>query len=377
MAEELKRVRTKFTEYMTLRVIQQLVNELFDVNILNDGERENILAVNRSEEDKARALIDAVSKKGDEDSWCFITFLKKREPMLFEELGLPAEPPHGTPGAEPQWSTDLIPCNMSFWTSKKNDSEIYPVTKESVRSRVALLITNIQFEDASHNRLGAEVDERNMQRLLEDLGYEVVKHTNLTGQEMDKAVLNFSKHPKLKDTDSVFVVIMSHGKSASILGVNWNKTQTAEEEDVFPIDNIYKHLNSKNCRALIDKPKIIIIQACRGEEPQAVSVTLGDDPGPLSSDGAGGSRFLHIEKDFAALFSCTPDTKAYRHPEEGSLLIRFFVGIVNTHACEKELDKLFTMIMRCFEREESVTAKQKPVKYRWSMTKAFYLFPGI
>ncbi|XP_061136723.1 caspase a-like isoform X4 [Syngnathus typhle] len=250
------------------------------------------------------------------------------------------------------WSTNLIPCEKSFWNSKKND-----------------------LKNRGLDRHGADVDERNMQRLLEDLGYEVVKHTNLTGQQMDKAVLDFSKHSKLKDTDSVFVVIMSHGKSGSILGVNWNKTQTAEKEDVFPIDNIYKHLNSANCRALIDKPKIIIIQACRGEEPG--NVDLSSVGGSLSSDGASGSHFVHLEKDFGALLSSTPHTKSYRDNVKGSLLIQFFVGIVKTHACEKELDKLFTMIMGCFEGLTQYDEKQMPVKHRWSMTKPFYLFPGI
>lgn len=79
-------------------------------------------------------------------------------------------------------------------------------------------------------------------------------------QEIDSALIEFSKLPKLKQTDSVFVVIMSHGKLGVVLGVNFKE----EEPDEFPVDNIYKHLGTKECRALLDKPKIIIIQACRG-----------------------------------------------------------------------------------------------------------------
>lgn len=47
---------------------------------------------------------------------------------------------------------------------------------------MALLITNIEFTDKSHNRRGAERDEENMEKLLTGLGYEVVKHTNLTAK---------------------------------------------------------------------------------------------------------------------------------------------------------------------------------------------------
>ncbi|XP_049582539.1 caspase a-like [Syngnathus scovelli] len=375
MAEELKRVRTPFIENVTLPVIKQLLNDLLDDKVLNDGEQENILDVVNGRADKAGVLIDSVRKKGDKASWIFITSIKKRDAMLFEKLKLPAEPPHATPEADCQWSTELIPCKMSFWDSKKNNSEIYPVTKESVRSRVALLITNIKFKDKSLDRAGAEVDERNMYRLLQALGYEVVKHTNLTGQEMDKAVFDFSKHSKLKDTDSVFVVIMSHGKLGSILGVNWNETQTAAEADVFPIDNIYKRLNSANCKALIDKPKIIIIQACRGNKEG--SVLVSDDGGPLWSDAPGGCQYVHKEKDFGALLSSTPDTMAYRDPDTGSLLIQYFVEVVNTWACEEHLEELFRMIMRRFERLPYVTEKQMATKERWTLPRLFYFFPGI
>lgn len=47
---------------------------------------------------------------------------------------------------------------------------------------MALLITNIKFTDEKLNRNGAEKDEENTEKLLRALGYEVVKHTNLTGK---------------------------------------------------------------------------------------------------------------------------------------------------------------------------------------------------
>lgn len=81
-------------------------------------------------------------------------------------------------------------------------------------------------------------------------------------KEIDDAVKEFSHHPKLKETDSVFVFIMSHGILGAVCGVNWREN----EPDQFPIDNIYKHLGTEECPALLDKPKIIIIQACRGGE---------------------------------------------------------------------------------------------------------------
>lgn len=84
----------------------------------------------------------------------------------------------------------------------------------------------------------------------------------IPSQAIEDAITDFSKHPKLKDTDSVVVVIMSHGKLGVVLGVN-NQSEVSVD-DGFYLDNIYRYLGSKNCPALLNKPKIILIQACRG-----------------------------------------------------------------------------------------------------------------
>lgn len=87
----------------------------------------------------------------------------------------------------------------------------------------------------------------------------------VVSQAIDAAIREFSEHPKLEETDSAVVVIMSHGKLGAVLGVNWKKETSGDEKpDEFPSNNIYKHLGPEECKALTDKPKIIIIQACRG-----------------------------------------------------------------------------------------------------------------
>lgn len=168
---------------------------------------------------------------------------------------------------------------------------------------MALLITNIQFTDEKLNRKGAEKDEENMERLLTALGYKVVKHTNQTAkvtkkkrekqdqiyqadvsdaaieiqlscvvpQEIRSAIIDFSKDPRLKETDSVVVVIMSHGNLGTVCGVDYKKCSellSDEEKGLFSINDMYRLLGPEKCPALINKPKIIIIQACRGGDLQ-------------------------------------------------------------------------------------------------------------
>ncbi len=85
-------------------------------------------------------------------------------------------------------------------------------------------------------------------------------------QAINIAVNNFSKHHEHRDSDSTFVVIMSHGKRIenkdAILGVHYHERK--KPNDVYFVDETFSHLNSVNCPALINKPKVILIQACRG-----------------------------------------------------------------------------------------------------------------
>nr|QIC34717.1 caspase 1 [Bostrychus sinensis] len=386
MAEELARLRTKFVEKVSKEIVNQLLDYLLDERVLNLGERESIIEENKSTANKARKLIDTVRKKGDNASNKLIIHLQKRHPKLYKDLcqscGQAAE--SAAESQEQQgWSGTLIKTTKAFWIEKQSNNDIYPVTLNSVKNRVALLITNITFADENKNRRGAEKDEVNMEKLLTALGYEVVKHTNLTAKQMDEALVQFSKHPKLKETDSVFVVIMSHGKLGSILGVNFKPDLSSEEEaDELPINNIFRHLNAEHCPELVDKPKIIIIQACRGDKKGAVLVCDGVESDQCLSAKGGdikddAKRYIHEEKDFIALLSCTPDTVSYRQHSQGSFLIQFIVEVFNTFAWKYDIEELFRKVMQRFENFPHPSLRQMATKDRCTIIRHFYLFPGL
>ena len=69
--------------------------------------------------------------------------------------------------------------------------QIYPVLDKAVRKRLALLINNMEFDCENMRRRGAQRDEENMEKLLRGLGYDVVKHTNLSGQVCQENKLPF------------------------------------------------------------------------------------------------------------------------------------------------------------------------------------------
>ncbi|XP_041851466.1 caspase a-like isoform X2 [Melanotaenia boesemani] len=398
MAEkELQRVRKDFIKRVTKPVINQLLDGLLEDRVLNDGEKDSILEENSSTADKARNLIDNVWKKGPKASMRMIFHIEENDSSLYSVLGLssgqPAQP--AQPQIDP--STPAILTVQEFWEKMKNDKDCYSVSKTSYENRVALLITNIEFSNKRLNRAGAEKDEENMNKVLSSLGYKVEKHRNLTGKEIEEKIVKFSQLRELKETDSVFVVIMSHGKLGAVLGVNTKN----DGDDEFPIDNIYRHLGSERCPALLNKPKIVIIQACRGEEKGSVFVSdsanqandvpapvvsedfardeANDVPAPLVSEdfAEDAVKCVHKEKDFISLLSCTPDTVSYRHKDQGSLLIQYIDEVFKTDAREDHISELFRKVLRKFESFDVSNKRQMPSIDRCTATKLFYLYPGL
>ncbi|KAM6933278.1 caspase a-like [Xenentodon cancila] len=357
-------------------MISELLDNLHGDGVFSMGEKNAMLESNATTKDKARVFIDGVINKGSTSCLKLITHIQNEDPTLYSELSLSDVQVNET-DAPSVTKTSTAPFSIkSFWESKQNDPEVYSVTKDSYKNRIALLITNMTFSNKRMNREGAEVDHGNMKKMLTNLGYEVVTYTNLTGQAINEAFTKFAQHPKLKMTDSVIVVIMSHGRLGSVLGVNWYPSD--KNSDEFPINSIYTHLGSENCPALIDKPKIIIIQACRGERDGSVFVSDSvHQPATEVGWEDDAIRNVHKEKDFISLLSCTPDTVSYRHPVSGSLLIQYFIDQCDTSGNQDHIQELFRKVMLRFESFKSEDKRQMATIDRTTLIKHFYFFPGI
>lgn len=88
-------MRGRFVEKVSKALIKQLLDDLLEDRLLNDGETDSVLEDNTGKADMARCLIDMVRRKGDRASRKMIQHLENRDPTLHSELGLTCKP---TPG---------------------------------------------------------------------------------------------------------------------------------------------------------------------------------------------------------------------------------------------------------------------------------------
>ncbi|EPQ11387.1 Caspase-13 [Myotis brandtii] len=314
---------------------------------------------------------------------------------LAEKRGLSSEVTGPAESAETTDNLKLCPPEEFLKVCKERAGEIYPIKKRKDRTRLALIICNREF-DHLQPRQGAELDITGMKELLVGLGYRVIVEENLTAKKDDISVSLGSKDPqfhktrqkvtgmythiilgsKVRTSDSTFLVFMSHGLLDRLCG----KQHSDENPDVLPYDTIFRIFNNRNCPSLKDKPKVIIVQACRGENrgelwvsdsPAAVTDSSSQSPENLEDDAV---YKAHVEKDFIAFCSSTPHNVSWRDPSKGSLFITKLIRCFKKYSWRCHLEEVFRKVQLSFEKPD--VSAQMPTIERLSMSRYFYLFPG-
>ncbi|KAM4848222.1 caspase-13-like [Urocitellus parryii] len=381
--KRLKEKRKTFIISVSEDTLYTLLDDLLSEEVVNEEEAENVKKKNATTKDKARDLIDSVIPKGSCASQKLIDYICNRDSSLAYKLGFSSEAIDGRPETVSEESRGLLklcPHQKFLELCTKEAGRIYPIKEKATRTRLALIICNTEF-DSLPRRNGSEYDIQGMQRLLEDLGYMVVVERNLTARAMKRVLRDFAARLEHKSSDSTFLVFMSHGIFDAICGI----THGDETQDVLPYDSIFQIFNNQNCSHLKDKPKVIIIQACRGGNTGEVWVS--DSPaGSVDSSSQfsenrmhDGVHKAHVEKDFVAFCSSTPRMHFFGYnlswrKKNGSIFITELINNIQEHSWYCHLTEIFMMVQRSFEIP-GVKA-QMPTIERQTLTKLFYLFPG-
>ncbi|VDP26819.1 unnamed protein product [Soboliphyme baturini] len=204
----------------------------------------------------------------------------------------------------------------------------------------ALIINNRVFHCRLPERFGTDTDCRNMRSLLEGLGYVVQVHNNLKG----KTMIRFSQKPELRKSDSAAVVLLSHGEDGRIYGVDGS---------LLSVQHIISYLDNDRCLALINKPKLFFIQACRGGMNFFLNVSVAHRTETvlfqfdcIAFEERDSSGKLPRRSDMLIAYATLPGFVSWRNSLHGSWFIQSICQIFAQYACEEDILNLLTRVMR-------------------------------
>ncbi|CAL8126738.1 unnamed protein product [Orchesella dallaii] len=189
-------------------------------------------------------------------------------------------------------------------------------------------------------RLGSEKDKKDLSDCLRDLSFEVITHDNLKRQKFDK-VLDKLRREDHSEADCLVVAIMTHGEKNTIY---------LSDGTQLPVNLIWEKFEANACPTLAGKPKIFIVQACRGKRyDHGTRINESAQTHHLLTDVTDFASFSYVipnAADILVAFSCPLGHYSWRHPESGSWFIQSICKVFNQDAYEMDLKTMLTTVSR-------------------------------
>lgn len=252
--------------------------------------------------------------------------------------------------------------------------EEYKMTHK--RRGIALIFNQEMFfwYLAMPSRHGTNADKENLERRLGDLGFDVRAYDNLKAAEVME-LIHEAATSNHADADCFLCVFLSHGENDHVFAYD-AKIQIQDLTGMFKGDK---------CQSLVGKPKIFIIQACRGEKhdepvmPMDVVDHAVDQVNTVVVD-AGAIYTLPAGADFIMCYSVAEGYYSHRETVRGSWYIQDLCELMQRYGSTLEFTELLTLVNRkvstrsvanCADRT-AIGKKQVPC-FASMLTKKLYL----
>ncbi|XP_055639227.1 caspase-like [Toxorhynchites rutilus septentrionalis] len=176
-------------------------------------------------------------------------------------------------------------------------------------------------------REGGEVDCKMLTESLERLGFDV----DLYRDKRLKEILHITEKISSMDhtnSDCLLVAILTHGDEGEIIYAH---------DCPYQISSVWTQFTGDRCPSLISKPKIFIIQACRGNEL--------DSGVKIEKDGV--ARYsIPTHADFLFAFATIPGFMSFRNTKNGSWFVRELCNELNENGQRYDLLTLLTFVVQ-------------------------------
>ncbi|CAL4111295.1 unnamed protein product, partial [Meganyctiphanes norvegica] len=195
-------------------------------------------------------------------------------------------------------------------------------------SGLVVLLNYVRFREEKNYRKGADKDKENIITTFKSLHYSIDYHEDLYKYKTISVLENLRKDQRLWYKDSLILIINSHGLDRKSF-----VTSDGNDHDI----NLIKLLFTNTaCPQLKNKPKVFIINCCRGKNKEMVKRPVTNDNTDNASEGmkietmndaeavVARTRPLEIElpTNMAVITSSSEGVISTRSPQNGSYFIQ-------------------------------------------------------
>uniref|UniRef100_A0A3P9N1K6 Caspase-6 n=1 Tax=Poecilia reticulata TaxID=8081 RepID=A0A3P9N1K6_POERE len=220
-----------------------------------------------------------------------------------------------------------------------NPAEEYTMTRK--RRGVALIFNQERFfwRLGLNSRSGTNADRHNLERRLLELNFDVRSYNDYKLVEVLEKIHEAAEGDH-SDADCFLLAFLSHGENDHVYAYDGK----------ISIQDITAMFRGNKCRSLVGKPKIFIVQACRGEQHD-VPVTPCDvvDSDAMTNEtvvDACAIQTLPSGADFIMCYSVAEGFYSHRETINGSWYIQDLCELLRTYGGSLEFTELLTLVNR-------------------------------
>ncbi|EEB13085.1 Caspase-1 precursor, putative [Pediculus humanus corporis] len=211
----------------------------------------------------------------------------------------------------------------------ERDDMFYNMTHK--RRGLAVIFNHENFEiDKLRSRTGTLIDAKNLERVLTNLGFEVVLYHDLKTRKVMEEVQKAANYNH-KDSDCFFLAVLSHGEMGILYG----------KDCPYKPEQLWLPFTADKCPSLAGKPKMFFFQACQGDQLDS-GITLVKR---TETDGHVSYK-IPIHADFLIAYSTIPGYYSWRNTTKGSWFIQALCMELENYADKLDLLSLLTMVCR-------------------------------
>ncbi|KAB5581327.1 hypothetical protein PHYPO_G00174310 [Pangasianodon hypophthalmus] len=189
-----------------------------------------------------------------------------------------------------------------------------------------------------HSRGGTNADRDNLKRRFEQLEFEVRAYNNKKREEI-LHIITEAANANHADADCFVCVFLSHGENGHVYAY----------DDKIEIQDMTALFRGDNCPSLVGKPKIFILQACRGDKHDdpvtPMDVVDSEEVNQVVVD-AGVLQTLPAGADFIMCYSVAEGFYSHRETLNGSWFVQDLCELLHQYGSRLEFTELLTLVNR-------------------------------